>query len=234
MSSTLETLGGEGQGNGMTEQEWLASQNAGALLGHLAGHATPRKTRLALCGCLRSPAVWPLLTSESSRQAVAVSEAFADGATDTEELGRARKRANAASGRAWRKTRSHDVPALLATRACWQDPSLRDYGFPFLVGVLKDSRLDVPADLIRDLFGNPFRPASVQPSWLTPTVVSLAQAAYEDRALPAGTLDSARLGVLADALEDAGCTEAAILEHLRGPGPHVRGCHILDALLGKE
>jgi hypothetical protein len=86
----------------------------------------------------------------------------------------------------------------------------------------------------RCIFGNPFRPVSVNPAWLTPTVTNLATAAYEERALPSGELDTARLTVLADALEEAGCDNADILEHLRSPGPHVRGCFALDALLNRE
>ncbi|HKA54599.1 MAG TPA: hypothetical protein VKJ47_13145, partial [Candidatus Binatia bacterium] len=88
--------------------------------------------------------------------------------------------------------------------------------------------------LVRDIFGNPFRPASLDPAWRTPAVVSLATAAYEERNLPAGTLDPDRLAVLADALEEAGCDNADLLSHLRGPGPHVRGCWVIDLLLGKE
>ena len=65
-------------------------------------------------------------------------------------------------------------------------------------------------------------------------MVALAQAAYDERELPAGTLDTARLGVLADALEESGCDQADLLAHLRGPGPHVRGCWAVDLLLGKE
>jgi len=60
------------------------------------------------------------------------------------------------------------------------------------------------------------------------------EAAYHDRSLPAGTLDRDRLAVLADALEDAGCSHAEMLTHLRGVGPHVRGCWVVDLLLGKE
>ena len=71
-------------------------------------------------------------------------------------------------------------------------------------------------------------------SYRTPTVNSLVEAAYQERDLPSGHLDPARLAVLSDALEDAGCTDAAILDHLRGPGPHVRGCWALDLLLAKE
>jgi hypothetical protein len=65
-------------------------------------------------------------------------------------------------------------------------------------------------------------------------VAKLAASAYEERSLPAGTLDPERLGILADAIEEAGCADAEILAHLRGPGPHTRGCHVLDLLLGKE
>jgi hypothetical protein len=93
------------------------------------------------------------------------------------------------------------------------------------------------ADLARDIFGNPFRaPPAINPAWLTwndGLVQKLAQAAYEERVLPAGHLDPARLAVLADALEDAGCTDADLLEHLRGPRRHVRGCWAIDHLTGK-
>ena len=64
--------------------------------------------------------------------------------------------------------------------------------------------------------------------------MALAQATYEQRELPAGTLEPARLAILADALEDAGCDQADLLAHLRGPGPHVRGCWSVDLVLGKQ
>ena len=65
-------------------------------------------------------------------------------------------------------------------------------------------------------------------------MVRLAQAAYDQRHMPGGTLDDGRLAVLADALEEAGCTDAGVLNHLRGPGPHVRGCWVIDLCLGKS
>jgi hypothetical protein len=71
-------------------------------------------------------------------------------------------------------------------------------------------------------------------TWNDGLVVRLAQAAYEERSLPEGTLDNARLAVLADALEEAGCTDDGLLGHLRGPGPHVRGCHAVDLLAGRS
>lgn len=92
--------------------------------------------------------------------------------------------------------------------------------------------------LLHDIMGNPFHPPpSLDPAWLAwndDTVKHLAQAAYEHRSLPDGTLDGNRLAVLGDALEEAGCTDAELLAHLRSPGPHVRGCFALDAVLGKS
>jgi hypothetical protein len=95
-----------------------------------------------------------------------------------------------------------------------------------------DAEEAVQANLLRD-FGDPFRAQLVNQAWLTPTVVSLAEAAYADRRTT-GELDSQRLAVLADALEEAGCVDGALLSHLRSPGPHVRGCWAIDLILGKD
>jgi hypothetical protein len=84
--------------------------------------------------------------------------------------------------------------------------------------------------VLRELVGNPFRPVSVDPSWLVwhdGTILKVTQGIYDDRAFD-------RLPILADALEDAGCDNADVLAHCRGPGPHVRGCWVVDLLLGKE
>jgi hypothetical protein len=84
--------------------------------------------------------------------------------------------------------------------------------------------------LIECVFGNPFRPLSLDSSWFAwndGTAVKVAQGVYDERAFD-------RLPVLADALEEAGCTNANILGHCRGAGPHVRGCWVIDLLLGKE
>jgi hypothetical protein len=115
-------------------------------------------------------------------------------------------------------------------------------------------------DLIRCVFGPlTIRPVAVNPAWLTSTVLNVAQAAYENRippsgelvparravwandpgtvrqwGMPSGELDPLRLAVLADALEDGGCADADVLNHLRGPGPHGRGCWVVDLLLGRE
>ncbi len=87
--------------------------------------------------------------------------------------------------------------------------------------------------LVRCIFGNPFRAASVEPTWLTTTVLRLAEDAYKDWDRPYDYLAPARLVALATALQAVGCEEATLLNHLRESGPHVRGCWALDLLLGK-
>jgi hypothetical protein len=84
------------------------------------------------------------------------------------------------------------------------------------------------ADLLRDVVGNPFRPAALDPAWLAANdgaVVQLARAIDSDRAYD-------RLPILGDALEEAGCADAEILSHCRGPGPHALGCWAVDLVLG--
>jgi hypothetical protein len=84
------------------------------------------------------------------------------------------------------------------------------------------------AALLRDIFGNPFRPVAFDPAWRTIDVMLLAQGIYEERAFD-------RMPILADALQDAGCEHDDILGHLRDPhAAHVRGCWALDLVLGKE
>jgi hypothetical protein len=81
--------------------------------------------------------------------------------------------------------------------------------------------------LLHDIFGNPFRPATFAPAWRTDTAVSLARQMYDSR-------DFSAMPILADALQDAGCANVDILDHCRGSGPHVRGCWVVDLVLGKE
>ena len=91
-------------------------------------------------------------------------------------------------------------------------------------------RLEKDLHLLREVFGNPFGPLTIDPLWLAwngGTVTTLAQSIYDDRAFD-------RLPIMADALEEAGCTNADILAHCRQPGEHVRGCWVVDLILGKE
>ncbi len=101
----------------------------------------------------------------------------------------------------------------------------RSRGEPGIPAIQKERRQH--CHLIRDLFGNPFRPVTVDPGWRSPTVMAVAGALYEERRLQ-------DLPVLADALEEAGCADPDILRHCRGPGPHALGCWVVDLLLEKR
>ncbi len=137
------------------------------------------------------------------------------------------------------------VQAVVELTGQLRDPQLQGADtFSAMESVAVCAGFGIPAEidrqtaLLRCIFGNPFRPApGVDPAWLAwhgAAVPQLARAAYEERRLPEGTLDPARLAVLADALEEAGCTDTEMLGHLRSPWPHVRGCWAVDLLLGRE
>ena len=83
------------------------------------------------------------------------------------------------------------------------------------------------AALLRDIFGNPFRPVAFDPTWCTADSLTIAGRMYESR-------DFSAMPILADALEEAGCTNPDVLLHCREPGVHVRGCWVVDGVLGKS
>ncbi len=93
--------------------------------------------------------------------------------------------------------------------------------------VVTDPGLATEGDVIREVFGDPYRDATFTPEWRTDTVIALARQMYETREFSA-------MPILADALQDAECDNTDILDHCRGPGPHVRGCWVVDLVLGKE
>jgi hypothetical protein len=127
--------------------------------------------------------------------------------------------------------RASEAAAVYGTAAA---NALRGVPYPGCYVDNKESESRAYCSLLREIFGNPFRPPFLDHTWLSSTVAALAQASYDNRNLPEGTLEPERLTVLTDALEDAGCDNADILSHLRGPGPHVRGCWAVDLLLGKK
>ena len=222
----------------MTESDWLSATEPEAMLDFLrsSGKASERKLRLFTCACCRR--VWHLLADERSREAIRIAECFADGASSSDELEATYRPAVAACHEA--EGGAHFAAAGTAERSATDAARYASYGvgaglrpWPGLWGVELKAVEEAHASLVREVFGNPFRPVTTS-SWQSPQVVALAQAAYDERELPAGTLDLARLAVLADALEEAGCAAQAILDHLRGPGPHVRGCWAVDLILGKE
>jgi hypothetical protein len=234
----------------MTEHEWDRCTDPRPMLAFLQGKAGERKLRLFACACGRR--VWHQLRYEDSRRAVDVAERFADGIATREELARTREAAaNAANpyheeggddqaGWACAYAASptgSDCGLLCASSFCNSGPlEERRALFRTRSGPWDTSLSRVAAGLIREIFGNPLRPVQVDPAWLPwrgGAIVNLAQAVYEERELPSGHLDAARLAVLADMLEEAGCCDAGLLGHLRSPGPHVRGCWPLDLLLQK-
>jgi hypothetical protein len=244
------------------EETWLTSNDPEDLLrGSLAGLEEDRgirfqrKLRLFGVACLRR--ISHLFRDERSCRWIDVLEQNADGFISDEEQDRLgttvvhppnedhhRGDDPEASrvGCAWQAlclASAHDLRPFDASGvAGWARDAAYPHPGPFGPAderrALHDKReAQAQVALLRDVLGNPFRPMSLSPSWRTPDVLALAQAAYDNRILPAGTLEPARLALLADALEDAGCTDPNILGHLRGPGVHVRGCWAVDLLLGK-
>ena len=117
--------------------------------------------------------------------------------------------------RQWHWPNAPHLVSNVFRRGCWRPES--------------ETHPRLYCELTRDIFGNPVPPlVTFSPSWLTSTTaVALARTMYDSR-------DFSAMPILADALQDAGCDNADILAHCRSDGPHVRGCWVLDLLLGKE
>jgi hypothetical protein len=234
----------------MTEAEWQACTDPGKMLDFLRGKASDRKLRLF--GCATCRRVWDHLR-DRDRRPVEASERFADDSVSSEEF-RAALREPGSEVEQWNAKDAYmywcPVGALLSEQPerAWERmrpiPMDPDGPWPQLLDVLTEhrpgdrARYDaIHAELLREIVAHPFRTAAIDPAWLAwngGTAARLAQGAYEERRLPSGLLDNARLAVLADALEEAGCSDCQILGHLRSGGEHVRGCFVVDALLGKS
>ena len=219
----------------MTEAEWLACAEPKAILEFLDAKLFKRKLRLFGVSCCRH--VWEMFPNETCRAAVEVAERFADGSATPQEL---TKVARLLRRQAF--ARGLDRPGQRARWIAWQmvnepwnslDVSsgtielLGQFATP---GKKKSARKDEntrQCASLRDIFGTPFRSVAFSPEWRTDTVLSLASQMYESR-------DFSAMPILADALQDASCDSDDILNHCRGDGPHVRGCWVVDLVLGKE
>jgi hypothetical protein len=202
----------------MDEKTWLECDDPVPMLEFLRGRGDVRKRRLFACACCRL--VWSLLPSDAWRAAVEVAERYADGAASRAE--------RAAVVAAAEGERGAPLAAMAAAHACYADASLGNArGAAVYAAELDVTIPPQEAALVRCVFGNPFRPVALDPAWRTPTALKLAQAIYDDRAFD-------RLPILADALEEAGCTNAVLLNHCRGAWPHALGCWAVDLLLRKE
>jgi hypothetical protein len=202
----------------VTEAEWLQLTDPKPMLEFLKGKASDRKLRLFAVACCR--VVWDYLTKQRSRMAVEVAERYADQTATDAELGWAHSGANDAAHQTQRRgSRSrYGHPLLQAEAKLFYAAQAADPHMPFPVGRLgwvgrDDDIKGISPALLRDIFGNPLRPATGHPAWWTATVISLATASYEERELPGGQLDSDRLTVLADALEEAGGVSPNVLSH---------------------
>jgi hypothetical protein len=239
----------------MTEKEWLAgSDPEEMLIGLNDFQPSERKLRLFMCACCRR--IWNKFKDDRCRDAVEVAERYADGLASEDERQEADEEAANAAGEA---EEEEDLPyferlalegsgnaASLALSTnegesiTWEAQTVAEWAVFALTGstalddqrqenkrlVTFDKEVRSQCDLLRDIFGNPFRPVAIERSLLTAAVVKLAQQNYDQRVLE-------RMPKLADALEKAGCENAEILNHCRGPGPHVRGCWVVDLVLGK-
>jgi hypothetical protein len=229
----------------MTEQEWLACAKPEEMLEFLGSKASDRKIRMLACGCCRRASSLAYVTDLLAF--IEIAEEYADGLRDLTNMEAANVRAaairdsaeaarkvtlqNIAHAVTWATDREHSERGIgcagyaVAQKEALAGRSKKDRNTRYVRAYLREH--EVQGTLVRDVFGNPFRLVSVDLPWLTTTVVSLAKAIYHERAFD-------RLPILADALEEAGCTNADLLAHCRGPGPHVRGCWVVDSILGRE
>jgi len=238
----------------VTEAEWLACKEAGELLRFLRDHEAASDRKLRLFGCACCPLVWWLVPDDRAKRGIESSEGWADVEPKKKDEEAAREfddvggESLGAGGDlalmavqcvvgTLRTISSAIGPVTPATRLApkWVARQLARLGRraagqsdPAQDEVIHADQLH----LIHVIVGNPFRRADLNPFWRTPEVSALALAAYDERFLPSGHRDPARLAVLSDALEEAGCADADVLAHLRSPGPHVRGCWALDLVLG--
>jgi hypothetical protein len=229
----------------MTEAEWLAATDPTPMLEFLKGKASDRKLRLTLCAIGR---LWPDIdVREEDVASLQVAEKYADGELSLNEVNAVRNKQKRV------QFRHLHGPVLIrwSSQLLCPRKMLVQSCFELCARTLRARIVEITDDptwerdrrqrhdlfgrerpafaaLLRDIFGPlPLCPATITPTWLTSTVVSLAHGIYADRAFD-------RLPILADALQDAGCENADILTHCRSDGPHVRGCWVVDLVLGKE
>jgi hypothetical protein len=213
----------------MTEAEWFMGIDPITMLEWLGGAATSRKRRLFGCACCRR--VWGLLTDARSCQAVEVAERFADRLVGEEERRTAQRAAESVAREFARALGPDHGRQAAADAAAWVSHKRGAVHAVWAAAAADRARPGrYEAAVLRDLFGNPFRPPpAVESAWLAwdgGAVRKLAQAIYEGGRF-------ADLPILADALEEAGCDSPDLLRHCRGGGDHVRGCWLSDLLLGK-
>jgi hypothetical protein len=220
----------------MTEVEWIACEKPDWMLDYVKGLVSERKLRLFICACCRTHSnSMPLM-----EEVMNLAEQVADGLAVLEDVERLLDSLPVP------RDPGHDLSWLRYRNLCEQDS---------FFGALKVSHSQfgpdcewapVYANRLRCVLGYPFLkyetalakgligpiylslPAlKLNPSWLTSTVLALANGISEQKAFD-------RMPILADSLQDAGCDNEEILQHCRGEIVHVRGCWVVDLLLSRE
>lgn len=223
-------------------RRWQESQDPSDLLQCLESHDSPRKLRHVMSAAIRR--LWPLVLDPRSRAAVELIERHAEGEVSAEE-------AHSAAGpafEAYTESRANGYDPAMAN-ACYcvsfstPQPQLHQVAH----AVFADCRAAAErnrhlgfdpvveqaahAQLLRCAFDDLFRPVSgtVQGLllWNDRTIRRLAQTIHDSQTFE-------HLPILADALEEAGCSEATLLGHCREDPLHMRGCWVIDLLLERR
>jgi hypothetical protein len=221
----------------MTETEWWECGDPNPMLEFLRLKASDRKVRLFTAACCRH--LGSKLTDERSWRAIDVVERYADGLANEQDLESAFHIADAAS---------QESPSDAADAVVSATTSYGPYGDQQAIRIayatdvarvavraaptpLRPAVRAAQAALLRDLFGHlQYRPVQIAPTWITwheGTIPTLTHSIYTERRFH-------DLPLVAKALEEAGCTDTDILSHCREPGPHVRGCWVVDLILSKD
>ncbi len=218
----------------MTEADWLAAADPAAMMRCDLVLASARKVRL--CGCAAARAFGDQITDPRQWKALDAAERYADGRLTAGGL---RRWADEMNGLCLVAARAGPAPPLTSrvrdavANCCHGNPAYYQkvvHWLCHLGGCVNAEALRAiraaQVGIVRDIFGNPFRPVPFDPRWRTADVTAVATGIYEGRAFD-------RLPLLADALVDAGCADEQVLSHCRSDGPHVRGCWVVDLVLGK-
>lgn len=219
----------------MREAQWLTCDEPAKMLGHLRGEVSVRKLRLFAVAMWRGHL--DIMRRFGAEEVPDIGERYADGLATEDEVDRSRhaldlRGANLPYPQYVEQASRHLIANLapgpqVGPEKRRQAALLREIvGNPFRQFVWTDRISGAPSH--RDFDAGDLRPHTIlRRHWITPTVQAMAEHAYQER-------DFAGLPAIADALEEAGCEEQAMLDHLRSAGPHCRGCHVLDLILGRE
>lgn len=221
----------------MTEAEWLACEAAESIGKLVKSRLSARKSRLLACICARE--VVESVRCDSTLKAIEAAEGFLDGAVSHEELREVGYSASRVRNELAWAVAFVDAGygagcavchhAMHFARAAARGTDSRDQAlFSAVCRRGRRQGLQRSWALLRDLAGlPPHLRVAFDPAWRTSTVIDLARQMYASR-------DFFAMPILADALQDADCTNEVVLNHCRGDGPHVRGCWVVDLVLGKE